>query len=849
VVASATTGAATADSVLAETSGAEIGIVSAGTSATITGTDTATLSASATSVDAAATAIGTNTNADAVELTTFTSGTSAAVTGTGTSTVTTAATSTDANATATSTTTAAAGVTSAGAFIAGTSAALTGSSDVSQSATATTTGDSATADAATAQTTVGNNTGLDLDTGATMIGTAGTISGRVSGANSATATGTTADATATVTITETAGIDLATTLSTSTSAEISASSLGTNTATATSVGADATSRILQGTGNALGDGAGTIIAGTSASIGATATFFNTASATTTSGNNTGADASVETNIVAAVDVATITSGTTLAMAAAASSTQTANATNVGTSGTNSKNDAYATVANYTSISGIDDTTITVGTNTTAFSATANLAGSATANSTFGDVSATTGTGDANVSGLTTSGLNTLTIGLDAVGGISLAATTTISGLANTVWEGALANVGDATATSIGNDQVDITVGRDAGTIYASSTNALTATAATSGGLTGEDIASAVINQFAVATKDSKIVIGNDGNLTNVATTIGNSRATNVGDSLDTDLSSASLTLDVRGLSELASTSDVAIGADGNVQSQAQSSGSAFAQNVNGSSGGGLTANAGAYAIGDLDVYGTSLSTNETDITIGQTGNITGLAIVGTLSVGVLGNQVSVTSTTTEGTSYAVGTVDSAGILGTGTSSTAAAVGGNQSLLTAGPIDGDVIGQSITGMAVLANTIGSGGLYADDASSSMLATIGGLQNVDILGAQIGVNLIKGTTTGDYDSTAISIAGDSTAVGTLTGYGVYDTSGTGNITSSGNIQAVSYLLNTVVASSVAGGVTATDVTTAVGLGNYNVIITGSGTLTGNATGLGDSTASSVSGRASS
>ncbi|PSI00207.1 hypothetical protein C7K08_14410, partial [Synechococcus lacustris str. Tous] len=362
--------------------------------------------------------------------------------------------------------------------------------------------------------------------------------------------------------------------------------------------------------------------------------------------------------------------------------------------------------------------------------------------------------------------------------------------------------------------MDITVGRDAGTIYASSTNALTATAATSGSITGADTSSAVINQFAVGTKDAKIVIGNDGNLTNVATTTGNARATNVGDSVDTDLSSATLSLDVRGLSELVDASDVTIGADGNVQSQAQASGSAFAQNVNGSSGGGVTTTAGAYALGNLDVYGTSLANSGADITIGQSGNITGLAIVGTLNAGVLGNQVSVTSTTTEGTSFADGTVDTAGIKGThdGTH-TDTTPGTDQSLLTAGPLDGDVIGQSITGMAVLANTIGSSN--ADDASSSMVANIAGLQNVDILGGQVGTNLIKGTSTGDFDSTAISIAGDSTAVGTVTGYGIFSaTPQTGDIVTSGNIQAISNLLNTVVASSVAGTATATATTTAVG-----------------------------------
>jgi hypothetical protein len=388
---------------------------------------------------------------------------------------------------------------------------------------------------------------------------------------------------------------------------------------------------------------------------------------------------------------------------------------------------------------------------------------------------------------------------------------------------------------------------------------LTATAATTGSLTGADSSIAEIDQDAVGTKDAKIVIGNDGNLINVATTVGTARATNVGDSATTrtDNSSATMTLDVRGIQQLVDSSDVTIGADGNIQSQAQASGSVFAQNVNGKLGTGTSSSpatdAGAYAKGDLDVFGVSLgdltSTGaDANLTIGQSGNITGLGIVGTLTSGVLGTQVAVTSTTTDGTSYAKGLVDSSGIIGTD-SGTNSSIGLTQSLLTAGPLGGDVIGQSITGMAVLANTVGTVGTLTYDASSEMNATISGLQNVDILGGQVGVNLIKGTTTGDYDSTAITINGDAQASGIVNGYGIFDADNDGFITTSGNIQAISNLLNTVVASSVAGSATATATTTAVGIGGYNITILGSGTLTANATGLSESTASSVAGRASS
>ena len=219
--------------------------------------------------------------------------------------------------------------------------------------------------------------------------------------------------------------------------------------------------------------------------------------------------------------------------------------------------------------------------------------------------------------------------------------------------------------------------------------------------------------------------------------------------------------------------------------------------------------------------------------------------MGTLNQGVLGNQVLVTSTTTDGTATANGDVDSYGILGTGSGANASA-GAAQSLIIAGPNGGNVIGQTITGMSVLANTVGN--TSADDALSTMDATIGGIVSTDILGGFVGTNLIKGTSTGDYDSTAVAIKGDANATGTVTGYGIYDDAATGGyITTSGNIQAISNLLNTVVASSVSGSATATATTTSVGIGNMNVTLLGSGTVTATATGLAESTASSVRGSA--
>ena len=262
--------------------------------------------------------------------------------------------------------------------------------------------------------------------------------------------------------------------------------------------------------------------------------------------------------------------------------------------------------------------------------------------------------------------------------------------------------------------------------------------------------------------------------------------------------------------------------------------------MNGSAAG-TGSSSGVYARGNLDVYGTELNQATSDITIGKNGNITGLGIVGSLgSDGLLANAVSVTSTTTEGTSYADADVHASGIEGDDDGANSSA-GLQQTLLTAGPTDGDIIGQTITGMSATSNSI-------DDASDSdMNADIHGLLEVDMLGGQTGVNLIKGTTTGDFDSISTSVAGNATADGAVNGYSIYDNDGDGFITTSGNVQAISSLLNTASASSISGSASANPTTSSVGLGNYLVTIIGSGTTSSTAIGAADSTTSSVAGRA--
>ena len=198
-----------------------------------------------------------------------------------------------------------------------------------------------------------------------------------------------------------------------------------------------------------------------------------------------------------------------------------------------------------------------------------------------------------VVGLSTDSSDTLTIGQDATTGLDLDAATNLTSVANSTFEDATAS---SDVNSIANEAVDITIGRDAGTISASSINTVSTTASTSGSATGIDTASASIVQDSIGTQDATISIGDDGNLINFASIAATSSATNVGDSANTDFSTSTVDIDAQGI-EQNTAQTIDIGSTGNVQSQAQVSGSSFAQNVNGEDGG-TTTGSGVYAKGD-----------------------------------------------------------------------------------------------------------------------------------------------------------------------------------------------------------------------------------------------------------
>ena len=363
---------------------------------------------------------------------------------------------------------------------------------------------------------------------------------------------------------------------------------------------------------------------------------------------------------------------------------------------------------------------------------------------------------------------------------------------------------------------------------------MTAAASSSGSLAGETTEStATAFQTATGVLDTTTTIGGDGNLTALSTLNGTATASNVGDiAVKDDNSVASLTLSGTGLDNGNAADATVIGGSGNVLGQALTNGGATAQTVNGDANG----------TASVTSTGLNLSFDDSNITIGRSGNITGLAVTGALTGSALTDQVDLVATSTSGVSQAGGTFDTTGILGNGTGT----------VLTAGPNDGSITGSAFGGARVIASSTEGNATTSIGGSTAFTPAgttdIVGIQNVDMFGGQVGTNNIVGTGFGKFDSIATSVGGDATGSSSVNVNGILSTGADNSIVTSGNVNAQATLSNTVTASTVAGAATATAVSNAVGLQGFNVTIIGSGNLVAGASSNTLTTASSNAGNAS-
>lgn len=349
----------------------------------------------------------------------------------------------------------------------------------------------------------------------------------------------------------------------------------------------------------------------------------------------------------------------------------------------------------------------------------------------------------------------------------------------------------------------------------------------------QDDATSNVAQVGQGLKSSTITIADDGNLDTSSTLEGRSIADVVGNNSVDDLATANLVLDATGVKQTGNQT-VSIGDSGLVSGQASISGEATSSAVAGA----------ASSAGNLDVSGISLQNAEADITVANSGDIRGLAVIGALDAdGTLSENLSISATAQDGVSTASATFDAAGISGNDGGDNTAGIGSAQTLLSSGLANGDLIGQVLAGGSVSATTTGDIA-NTDDASVTIsTSNLAGLENIDLRAGQSSGNLIKGTVFGQFDADAISTYGDTTASSDVNAFGIVDTDSDGFMSLGGGIAAIAQLSNSVTARTESGNASVTLAAgDALALSGFITSLNGEGIL--NASALSD-----TSGRADS
>jgi hypothetical protein len=689
----------------------------------------------------------------------------------------------------------------------------------------TVTGDADTTASATTIAGIGGTGTTDISVGA-----AGVVTGGAVLASSSTATTTLGNADADTTATAIIGIgaadtqiDIGSTGQLTAVASVNAASSATSVTGVTGLANTADANTDVDLVAALGTGAGDVTVGSDSVIVASAASISSATAASTAGGGVGQNtvATVNNDLVTGVDLVTLDAGNNASLTATASSTQTATASTIGAIGGAATDAAQAIAATTDQIIGVNNTAVDFGNDASKLSVSATLAATAISSNVNGADSSSEAGLASDVFGIT--GTTTVDVGnsLTGVNGLRVDATSNLTATATGVDGTADADAGSSATSVVAVDAVSIDVG-NSGNITAVAASTLAATASTTAAA-----ATADAYQTGDGVLDTDITVGNDGNLTAQTTLIGNATATTVGPNGGAAAATANLDLIGNGISQAAGFS-IDIGDVGNVSGTSFNSGGAIAQTTNGS----------ATADGNVVAEGINLVAADSNITIGGAGNVTGLAVLGTLNAtGNLANQIGVTASAVSDDATATGNFDGAGIFG---------VNAAEATITAGGRDGDLSGQVFAGGNVTASTTGNAA--GDDATATIdPSDLFGISNVDLIGGQSGINQVRGTAFGDFDATATSVAGDATGTSTTSAYGIFGDGAADTLSVSGNVLAQAQLSNTVTATTVSGNAIATATSTAIGLSDYNVTIISGGNLTANAFSNASSTANSVGGDA--
>ena len=353
-------------------------------------------------------------------------------------------------------------------------------------------------------------------------------------------------------------------------------------------------------------------------------------------------------------------------------------------------------------------------------------------------------------------------------------------------------------------------------------------------------------------RDGEFSIGNTGVIRGLASSVNESKSVNINSdqsSIDDYTAYSRVGADTAGIVNGLDPAytDITIGSVGRVEGQASLTLQVISQSTTGTGS--------TKADADARGYGINLQSSSSDVRIGDRGSILGEATIGSSSRGPVHSPLLVLATSVSDlVDASVNHLSAYGIFGT------IGTGGDPafSTLQAGPTAGAITGTSETSTQLESTNIG----ISSATSSTTLAGTGlnplnsvGISAADMVAGQDGKGLITGSSTNTLQASSTSVYGDSQAETSFRSMGISYWSGHGSKSSSpaiasisGNMNALSSLSSSLLATSIHGNATTTTSNESFGLWGYNVIMPDSGSLNTSAYSRSNSLSSSIFGSSS-
>jgi hypothetical protein len=347
--------------------------------------------------------------------------------------------------------------------------------------------------------------------------------------------------------------------------------------------------------------------------------------------------------------------------------------------------------------------------------------------------------------------------------------------------------------------------------------------------TGND-ATASAGLVAEGLSDTAITAGSAGTVKAEATIAAVADAATIGNNALVENALADLTVTARGLTASDAANDITIGAVGDVEATASLAGRSTASTVLGDSD----------ALAALKATGLEALSNGFTATIGQQGDFSASAVIGTVAAPLLVEAISAASgdATVQAASTAIG------ILGSYTAP-------GFSSLQAGAVQGDISASATADLKLRA-------IANDGIASVSLSGVGGAGSSDVFGIK-DMALTAGADLSQIDATAIGRANllaqsvdlAASSAGSTSARGLFSSSAAAlpvSFGEDGRIGAIAQQSSFSQSVSVSGSATSSLSNDSLGIGNASITVAGSGTLDARAISQLDSRSQSVTGAAS-